>query len=112
MTASIERVKCQSEVSSQSAVEHDGGQRVAPQRQNPNTAGFHRCERDQTQGVIDEMGRKVGQQHETRNQAYASNNHGGRLNLLRRCMCSPLSKRTDRTSVILSSSEESFSMSC
>jgi hypothetical protein len=60
--------------------------------------------------VIDEMGREVSQQHETRDQTYASNDHGGGLNLLRPGVYSPLSKATDRVSVIPSNSEESFSI--
>src|SRR5438034_8516300 len=110
MTAPVERIKRKSEMGSQSAVVHDGGQWIPPQQQKPNTTGFHRIERDQAQGVIDEMGREVSQQRETRDQTYASNDHGGGLNLLRPGVCSPLSKVTDRVSVIPSYSEESFSI--
>src|SRR4029434_7030628 len=60
----------------------------------------HCFERDQAQGVVDEMGREVSQQHETRDQTYASNDHGSKLNLLRPCVYSPHSRVTDRVSVI------------
>ena len=110
MSASVKRIKCQSEVGGQGAVEHDGGQWVPPQSQKPNTAGFHCFERDQAQGVIDEMGREVSQQHETRDQAYASNDHGSGLNLLRPGVYSPLSGVIDCADVIPSQSEESVSI--
>src|SRR5262245_44657835 len=38
------------------------------------------------------MGREIGQQHETGDQAYASNHHDGGLNLLRADVRSPLSE--------------------
>src|SRR4029434_4013395 len=100
MTATVERIKRQPEVGGQRAVEHDRGQWVPPQSQKPNSAGFHRFQRDQAQGVIDEMGREVSEQHETRDQTYASNDHGDGLNLLRPGVYSPHSRVTDRVSVI------------
>src|SRR5262245_30839153 len=100
MTATVERIKRQPEVGGQRAIEHDGRQWVPPQSQKPNSAGFHCFERDQAQGVIDEMGREVSQQHENRDQTYASNDHGSKLNLLRPGVYSPHSRVTERVSVI------------
>src|SRR4029450_12342155 len=110
MTATVERIKRQPEVGAQRAVEHDRGQWVAPQSQKPNSAGFHRFQRDQAQGVIDEMGREVSQQHETRDQAYASHDPRSGLNLLRPGVYSPLSGLIDCADIIPSQREESFSI--
>jgi hypothetical protein len=62
----VERVQTQAGVDEQRPIEHGGGSRVAPELHKPPAAGLHRVERDQAQGVIEEMGREVGEEHQPR----------------------------------------------
>src|SRR5207253_6622851 len=76
MLALIERVEGEPKMDGQRAVEHGCCEPSPPESYKPSPSGFHGLERDQSQGVIDEVGCEIGQQHETRDKPYASNGHG------------------------------------
>src|SRR5206468_5833638 len=76
MLALIERVESEPKMDSQRAVEHGCCEPPPPESYKPSPSSFHGLKRDQSQGVIDEVGCEIGQQHETRDKAYASNGHG------------------------------------
>src|SRR5438445_10035982 len=78
MLALIERVESKPKMDGQRAVEHGCCEPPPPESHKPSPSSFHGLKRDQSQGVIDEVGCEIGQQHETRDKPYASNGHGGR----------------------------------
>src|SRR6266581_4582716 len=78
MLALIERVESKPKMDGQRAVEHGCCEPPPPESYKPSPSSFHGLKRDQSQGVIDEVGCEIGQQHETRDKPYASNGHGGR----------------------------------
>src|ERR1043166_69668 len=62
-------------MSRQSAVKCDRRNGRAPERQKPNPAAFHGIQRNQTQGVIQEMSDQVKQQDQTATEPYPSDGH-------------------------------------
>jgi hypothetical protein len=79
----VKRVKRQHEVGQQRAVEDRSAQRIAPQSQKPCATGFHGIERNQSEGMIEQMGGEIGEQHQARDDPRAPNVHESCANLLR-----------------------------
>src|SRR5262249_7239814 len=58
------------------AVERQRAERVAPHGEEPSPTRFHRVERDQSEGVIEEVEDDVGEEDERRDEANAADEHG------------------------------------
>src|SRR5947208_17102035 len=84
MLALIERVESEPKMDSQRAVEHGCCEPPPPESYKASPSSFHGLKRDQSQGVIDEVGWEIGQQHESRDKAYASSGHGAGQSTTRR----------------------------
>ena len=83
MAALIKRPESQRKMREQGSIQKRRPRRIAPQGQKPNSTVVHRVERDQSERMVEQMRRQIGEQDQTGGQARAADIHIGVANLLR-----------------------------